>query len=105
MYLIDKTKAKNILISEGYQEQDINLLLEDYPELYDDLGSVIDIWLNTKNFVDFTYEGISLSQIMNTRGEHIITAAKTMNRLLNPNLSPEEKTRLINSLSHSVTFS
>jgi hypothetical protein len=104
MYSVDKTKAKNILISEGYQEADINLLLKDYPDLYDDLGSVIDIWLNTKNFVNFTYEGISLSQIMDNRGEHLLTAAKAMNRLLNPNLSPEEKSNLINTLSHPVTY-
>ena len=48
MYHLDLNKAKEILEEEGHDSTQIGILLKNYPPLYDELKSAMDVWLEKR---------------------------------------------------------
>jgi len=94
MYNLDKENARKILLAEGLSPFEIGILLDDYPELYDELGNHVQMWLTNGTISDILVDGISLLEVMEKLGTHFLAAIKYLNKLKSPELTPEKKLKL-----------
>ncbi len=91
MYLLDEDRVRNILVEEGFDPRQIDLLLKNFPPLHDDLKPAVDVWLDNRLITDVSVDNISIHDVMTQRKCHFIIAIRDMNRLLDPNITPEKR--------------
>ncbi|MHB8806570.1 MAG: hypothetical protein ACYC59_03210 [Anaerolineaceae bacterium] len=90
MYFLDIERAAHILESEQINPGKIQYILNNYPPLNDKLGLAVEQWLNNQPISNVEVEGLLLSDVMEKRHSHFLSAIRDMNKLLDPTL-PHEK--------------
>ncbi len=91
MYIINKEIARKILSEQKFPPHQIESLLNRYPPIHDSLGNILERWLNDQTISDITIEDISLRDIIEKRNCHFLIAIRDMNKLLEPELTPEKR--------------
>lgn len=105
MYTLDKEKVRNILINEeAFDPQQVEILLKNFPPLYDDLKVAVETWLEKRFIVDVTVDNISIHDVMENRQSHFIVAIRDLNRLLNPNLTADKREQWRRILTTPVQY-
>ena len=104
MYHLDLNKAKEILEEEGHDSTQIGILLKNYPPLYDELKSAMDVWLEKREILDLDIKGFSIHDVIEKRSCHFFVAIRDLNRLLDPNLSAEKCEQWKRILSTPVKY-
>jgi glutamate mutase epsilon subunit len=104
MYFLDKERAIHNLKLEKITDEKINYFLDNYPVIDDKLGTVLEQWMNGQPITDVEIDGIILSEVMQKRQAHLLSAIRDMNKLLDPALSPETKAQWHRILSRPVYF-
>jgi len=100
MFILDKERAKRILTDElGYNPVSADLFLRDYPPIHDELAAAVQAWLKDRTILDVSVLGLSISDIMRVRHSHFLMAVQDLNRLLDPDLSEEDRQRMVRILS------
>jgi len=90
MYLIDKEKVQKILLSQNHKPYQIAILLKNYPLISDDLGELIDHWMDNQEILDIEIDGVSLKDVINNHKSHFLVAIRDLDRLRDPSLTPEK---------------
>lgn len=99
MYTIDKDKAKRILVEEfDYQPYHADLFLRRFPPLHEELAEPVETWLKDRAIPDVSVEGLSVEEIMQSQRGHFLLAIQYLNRLLDEDLSSEDKEGLVQAL-------
>src|SRR3972149_6798819 len=99
MYILDKDKAQEILVTElGYKSHEAALFLRGFPPLHDELAGAVQHWLEDRTITDVEGEGATIREIMQSQGYHFLLAVKEMNRLLDDNISLDDRQRLADIL-------
>lgn len=93
MYTIDREKVRQVLLSENQPAYQIDVLLENFPLLPDEIGALIDNWLDHREIPKLTIDGISLKDVMEKHHDHFLVAIRDLSRLLDPTL-PDDKREL-----------
>jgi len=90
MYTIDKEEAHKILTTElNYSPTEAALFLEDFPEIHDKLADAVKSWLENKTFEDVSIDGISIKEVMKIHKYNFLLAVRTLNGLLDEDITPE----------------
>lgn len=105
MYEIDKQKTKEILVSElGYKSFQVDKLLENYPTIHDPLAGAVQQWLEDRTILDVAVEGMTIEFVMHNRRCNFILAVEKLNRLLDEDLMPDQRQRLVQYLMQPVEY-
>lgn len=105
MYTLDKEKVRNILIKEeDFDPQQVEILLKDFPPLFNDLEIPVEMWLEKRIISDVTVDGISVQDVMADRQSHFIVAIRDLNRLLDPNLAADKREQWRRILTTPVRY-
>ena len=92
MYILDKVKAKVILLNElKYKEYAVDSFLERYPEIHDELSESVTKWLEDRSVVDVSAFGISLKELMSFNNRDLLMAVKDMNSLFDEDMDDEKR--------------
>ena len=91
MYLLDKQKAREILLEEGFKPYQVNQLLKRYPPVHDSLGPAIEKWLNERVVSEVVVDNISVRNVMELRHSHFLIAIRDLSQLLNPDLTTQKR--------------
>ena len=99
MYKIDKEKAKHILTTElGYTPARAELYLKDYPLIHNELAEAAKSWMEDRSKLDVSVFGISIKEYMKIQHCHFLMAVRDLNHLLDKDIPPERRTRLVELL-------
>lgn len=93
MYLLDKERARKVLLSQKINAAQVDRLLRNYPPLPDALGALVEQWLSDQIIPEFEIDGISLKHAMKIRRSHFLVSIRDMRNLLDPTM-PKEKREL-----------
>lgn len=103
MYQINKEKAKKILVTElNYKPTNADIYLQDYPPIHDELSEAVNQWLEDRSIKNISISGLSIKEIMETRRCHFLMAVQNLNRMLDEDLTPHQRERLIEILKKPV---
>ena len=103
MYVLDNERAKTILIQElGYTRISAESFLRDFPPVHNELAGAVRQWLDDRTVLDVSVFGLSISEYMRIRHAHFLMAVRDLNRLLDADLTPERRERLIKILQKPV---
>jgi len=103
MLEIDRTKAKAILVAElGFSSFDADWFLRDYPRIHDELAEAVTRWLTDRTVLDVSVGGVTIKEVMQTRGDHFLMAVRLLNRLLDADVSPDQRERMARLLRRPV---
>ena len=91
MYILDKEKARKVLMENKLTPFQVDNLLKYYPPLPDKMGIYVEQWLIDQIIPEIVIEGISLRDVMQKRRSHFLVALRELGRLLDPNLTPEKR--------------
>ncbi|MCS6880462.1 MAG: hypothetical protein RMK84_05120 [Oscillochloridaceae bacterium] len=96
MLTIDKVRAKEVLVTElNYHPVSAECFLQNYPPIHEELGKVVESWLEDRTIPDFSVNGLSIREIMQVQSCNFLVAVKYLNQLLDPELAPAERERLV----------
>jgi hypothetical protein len=99
MFIIDKEKAKEILVAElDYKPSEAQVFLIDYPPIHDELADSVRQWFENRTVSDFNVYGLTLIEVMKTRRRNFLLAIRELNLLLNPDLTDDDRNRLLRLL-------
>ena len=99
MLVLDKEKAKGVLVSElGYKPYQADSFLDDFPAIHDELEESVKAWLEDRSILDVEVEDLLISSVMETQSCNFLFAIKYLNRLLDEDISPETRDLLKESL-------
>lgn len=104
MYLLDKNKARSILLAQNFLSDEVDRMLKHYPALPDPLGDLIDRWLVDQNIPDFEVDNISLKDVIERRHSHFLIAIRDLGRLLDSDLTPEKREQWRRILSTPIHY-
>lgn len=105
MVRVDKEKFREVLVKEGRSPDKVEEMLEEYPEELDNrLKPAIDNWVKDGTVVDTEFGGLSIKEVMENRQLAFPIAIRELNRLLDENLSEEERGELRETLGTPVHF-
>ena len=104
MYTINKEKAHEILLNQGFKTHEIDSLLNRYPPIHDKLSRIIEQWINDQTISEITIDGISLNQVIKIRRCHFLIAIRDLNKLLDPDLTLEKRNQWHRILTSPVHF-
>lgn len=105
MMILDKVKAKEILLNElKHKEYAVDSFLEKYPEIHDELSESVNKWLEDRSVVDVSAFGISLKEIMAVNNDNLLTAVRDMNKLFDADMDDEKRKDWIRILQRPHTF-
>ncbi len=93
MYLLDKTRARQVLLAENIKPFQADRLLERFPPLPDRFGPSIDTWLADQTIPDIDVDGITVKQVMENHHAHFLAAMSDLAVLLDPGLPPEKRSQ------------
>ena len=99
MMTLEKARAKEILVTElGYTRTEADSYLRDYPPIHDELALGVDRWLEDRTILDTSVMGIAITEIMQLQHAHFLMAVQELNRLLDNDLTPAQRDRLVEIL-------
>ncbi len=104
MFDIDKEKVKQALIVDGVQIWQIDRLLEKYPKLHEQMMNALNVWLENRTVSDIQIEGLSISDVMNTRRCHFLVAIRDLDRFYDENLIGDERDQWVRILKSPVYY-
>ncbi len=104
MYELNKEKIREILRQEQVKAVSIESLLKHFPPLPDELGKLVETWMATRLVPDLVIDGISIHDVMQVRECHFLVALREMRKLLEPDLSTEERAQWRRILTTPVHF-
>ena len=90
MYHVDKQRAYQVLLESGFTNLSIESFLENFPTLDDSLREPVEKWLENQQVPELVVEGVPIQDIIEKRRSHFLKAIQDLNRLLDPNLTPEQ---------------
>jgi phage regulator Rha-like protein len=64
--------------------------LKNFPELDDSLRAPVEEWLENQQIPELVVDGVSIHDVIEKRRSHFLKAIRDLNRLLDPNLTPEQ---------------
>lgn len=103
MLKIDNQQAKAILIAEqGFSSIAADAFLNDFPPIHDELAEAVLHWLADRTVFDVDVAGVSVKEVMETRGDHFLMAVRLLNRLLDADVSPDQRERMARLLRRPV---
>lgn len=103
MLELDKKQAKAILITElGFSSFDAEWFLRSYPRIHDELAEAVTRWLADRVVLDAGVGGVTIKEVMQTRGDHFLMAVRLLNRLLDPDIAIDQRGPEARSLCHPV---
>lgn len=92
MYVLDKDRARDVLLEEKrIPPHQVEKFLDRFPPLHAKLGEIVDQWLDTQTIPNVVIDGISLEEVTRIRHCHFLVAVRDLNKILDPNLSPEKR--------------
>lgn len=95
MLKIDKKQAKAILIAEqGFSPIAADAFLSDFPPIHDELAESVSRWLKDRTVLDVDVAGVTVQEVMQARGDHFLMAVRLLNRLLDADVSPDQRERM-----------
>jgi len=104
MYELDKDLARSVLLKQGHAPYQVDILLKNYPPLQDELGMVVEKWLQNQESPDLDVDGLTLKDVMETRRSHFLVAMRDLNHLLDPALTDEERVQWRRILTTPVRY-
>ena len=99
MYILDKDKARSLLLTKDSNPIVIETFLDNFPPLDDSLGQLVDQWLDDQQIPDLVIDGISLKHLMSFRASNFLKAIRDLNKLLDPSLSEADRQQWIRILN------
>jgi hypothetical protein len=93
MYILDKTRARKVLLDQNIKPHQADRLLEHLSPVPDRLGHFIDQWLQDQTVPDVEIDGITLKQVMDNHHSHFLIAICDLAMLLDPDLTTEKRTQ------------
>lgn len=91
MYHLDQEKARKILLSDDFEAYQIDILLQNYPPLPDQVGEMIELWFVDQEIPELIVDGVSLHEVIDQRHAHFLVAIRDLSRLMDPSLSEEKR--------------
>ncbi len=104
MYILDKTRARQVLLAQNMKPRQIDSILRRFPSLPDKLGPSIDKWLKDQQIPDIEVDGISVRQVMENHNSHFLVALADLAVLLDPDLLPEKREQWHRILRRRVMY-
>ena len=104
MYELDKDLARRVLLKQGYAPYQVDILLKNYPPLQDELGVVVEKWLQNQKIPDLEVDGLLVREVMETRRSNFLVAVRALNRLLDASISDEKRTQWRRILTTPVRY-
>lgn len=103
MLKIDKQQAKAILIAElGFSSIAADAFLSDFPLIHRELAEAVSRWLTDRVVLDVDVAGVTVKEVMEARGDHFLMAVRLLNRLLDADVSPDQRERMARLLRRPV---
>lgn len=90
MYQVDKQRAYRVLLESGFDKISIESFLKNFPALDDSLRTPVEEWLENQQVPELVVDGVSIQDVIEKRRSHFLKAIRDLNRLLDPNLTPEQ---------------
>lgn len=99
MFTLDRTRAKDILVTElGYEPIAAEIYLRDYPQLHDQFAAAMERWLSDRSVTDAEFVGLKIDEVMRARGDHFLEVVRLLNRLLDDDVPDDQRKHLAESL-------
>jgi hypothetical protein len=103
MLKLNKDQVKNILMEElDYSEGEADTYLSDYPSIHTELAEAVNVWLKERTVLNISLLGLSIQEVMEIQRCHFLMAIKYMDRLLDSDMSQEQKEKLVELLRSPV---
>ncbi len=101
----DKEKSRQVLLNEyHFTTVTADLILEKFPVLNKSLTEALHQWLDNRNVADTEVGGLSIKEMLKIHGYHFLLAIKDLGILSDPNLTPEQYSRLRETLSKPMVL-
>lgn len=104
MYILDKTRARELLLAQNLRPRQVSTILRKFPPLPDRLGASMDQWLQDQVIPDVEVDGISVKQVMKNHNSHFLVAISDLAVLLDPGLTAEKREQWQRILRRQVSY-
>ena len=99
MLKLDEKKLKKILTTElGYDSVAADRFAKHFPPVHDELVEATEQWLKDRTVNDVSISELSIKEVMRVQGYHFLLAIREMNRLLDKDLTSDQRQSMIDSL-------
>lgn len=102
---VDKLQMKMVMLKQGYDEHEVTLSLDHYPEDIDDrFSESYSKYLEDQSILDVEFDGVSLSKIIKLCGLHFFMALNDFSKFMSTAEGSEDRAKWKKILTTPVHF-